>query len=617
MSSKAIRVVVALGSVTLGLWSGLEAYGGPLGPETRLNVSTSGSQLSPAVVKDSAGNFVVVWEGAGSQSGQSDGTGVFMRRFDAAGAPLGGEIRVNTTTSGAQIGVDVDLDANGNFVVVWEGNGAQVGHVDSYGVFAQRFFANGARNGGEFKVNTYTLGDQAGPGVAMAPNGSFVVSWESDGQDGSGMGVYAQRYNPDGTPNGAEFLVNSFTVGEQAGPSLVLEDDGSLLVVWESDGQLPDANGFGVFARRFDGSGPLGSEFLVNTVVVGDQAGGDVDVDGAGNMLIVWESYGQDASGTFGAYGQRFDGAGNKVGSEFRVNTTTAGDQAGPDVDYHSGGGFVVTWDSYGQDGSGFGVYAQRFDAGANKLASSDIRVNTTTSSNQLGPAIDTDPNGDFLVVWEGNGTGDTAGVFAQRFEFTPPDTTILSGPDPDTTATSATFTFASTEAGSTFECRLDAAAFAACTSPKSYTGLPLGAHTFQVRAIDAALNIDPLPAVWSWGVLDSSPPTTKLLTPANGKVYLNGSEILAQAGYTVVVGPMTLVGEARDPDSGIGSLMFEIDGVGYAPTSVTVDGSGKHTFSMTWTPSLPPGSHSIRTVAFNGAGLFAFSAAQPVLLAV
>ena len=79
--------------------------------------------------------------------------------------------------------------------------------------------------------------------------------------------------------------------------------------------------------------------------------------------------------------------------------------------------------------------------------------------------------------------------------DTTPPDTSIGSGPPASTTSTSASFGFASTEAGSSFECKLDAGSWAACTSPKPYSGLALGAHQFSVRARDAAGNLDPTPA--------------------------------------------------------------------------------------------------------------------------
>jgi RNA polymerase sigma factor (sigma-70 family) len=78
------------------------------------------------------------------------------------------------------------------------------------------------------------------------------------------------------------------------------------------------------------------------------------------------------------------------------------------------------------------------------------------------------------------------------------PNTNITSGPPPVTEASSATFAFGS-EPAATFECRLDGGAWASCSSPTTYTGLGLGAHSFAVRAVDAAGNRDPTPATWYW----------------------------------------------------------------------------------------------------------------------
>jgi hypothetical protein len=78
--------------------------------------------------------------------------------------------------------------------------------------------------------------------------------------------------------------------------------------------------------------------------------------------------------------------------------------------------------------------------------------------------------------------------------DTTPPETQIDSGPSGTTTDHSPSFAFSS-EPGATFECRLDAAPFAACASPKAYGSLPDGAHIFEVRAIDQAMNVDPTPA--------------------------------------------------------------------------------------------------------------------------
>ena len=92
--------------------------------------------------------------------------------------------------------------------------------------------------------------------------------------------------------------------------------------------------------------------------------------------------------------------------------------------------------------------------------------------------------------------------------DTTPPDTTITSGPadGSSTEDTTASFAFTSTESG-TFQCALDSAAWTTCTSPQAYDSLPVGQHTFQVRAVDAAGNIDPSPASRTWTVTSPPPP--------------------------------------------------------------------------------------------------------------
>jgi hypothetical protein len=96
--------------------------------------------------------------------------------------------------------------------------------------------------------------------------------------------------------------------------------------------------------------------------------------------------------------------------------------------------------------------------------------------------------------------------------DTTPPDTMIIGGPSGTTTSTSASFAFSSDEAGSTFECALDGGSFSACSSPKAYSNLSTGEHTFQVRATDLAGNTDQTPASRTWTIAaDTTPPETTI----------------------------------------------------------------------------------------------------------
>jgi hypothetical protein len=97
--------------------------------------------------------------------------------------------------------------------------------------------------------------------------------------------------------------------------------------------------------------------------------------------------------------------------------------------------------------------------------------------------------------------TDASAASYSWTIDVTAPETSIDSGPPDPTADTSATFTFSADEAGSSFECSLEAAPFAACTAPQDYTGLLPGSHLFELRATDPAGNTDASPATYAWTV--------------------------------------------------------------------------------------------------------------------
>jgi hypothetical protein len=133
--------------------------------------------------------------------------------------------------------------------------------------------------------------------------------------------------------------------------------------------------------------------------------------------------------------------------------------------------------------------------------------------------------------------TTDSGGLsFSKAFALTivdniAPGTAIVGKPASVSNSASATFTFTATEAGSTFEVSLDSAAFAAAATPLSLTGLADGTHTFQVRAKDAAGNLDATPASYTW-TIDASAPVLSL--PASPVIAEATSPAGAAVNFTV-----------------------------------------------------------------------------------
>jgi hypothetical protein len=159
---------------------------------------------------------------------------------------------------------------------------------------------------------------------------------------------------------------------------------------------------------------------------------------------------------------------------------------------------------------------------------------------------------------------------FTWTVDTAAPNTTITANPPALTNSASASFSFTSTEAG-TFECRLDAGAFAACTSPRSYTALADGSHTFSVRAVDTAGNVDATPATYTWTVDSGAPNTTITGAPADPS---------NDASPTITF-------SASEPGS---SFECQLDGGSFSPCTSPHDLSGladgSHTFAVRATDS-------------------------------
>ena len=324
--------------------------------------------------------------------------------------PFGPEFRVNTFTMGNQGTPSAAYQPNG-FVAVWESDGQDGSGVGVIGKLAA---------GAEFRVNTFTAGDQHDPNVASGSNGDFVVAWTGP-QDGSGEGVFAQRFANNGTPLGPEFQVNTYSTGTQYQPAVASDPSGNFVVVWSSLGQ--EGAGPEVFGQRFSSSGvPLGSEFRVNTYTTGYQYRPAAAAYGGG-FLVVWQdgaAPGAPGGAGRGVFGQRFDSAGSPLGAEFQVETYTTGFQGAPAVAMDLAGGAVVVWHSDGQDGSDFGIFGQRYNASGTP-GGSEFQVNTYTTGRQSYPAVGEEytGNGCFLVVWSSDGEdGSGSGIFGRVYVF-------------------------------------------------------------------------------------------------------------------------------------------------------------------------------------------------------
>jgi hypothetical protein len=137
---------------------------------------------------------------------------------------------------------------DGSFAAAWESG---TYGTNDYDMFARRFAPDGTPMTADMPVNTYTAGLQAYGSVAVDPYGGFLVTWVSEGQDGSGLGVYAERFAPDGTRIGPETRLNSTTLYNQSQARVAADGLGNFVSVMTSEGY--DGSGLGVVGQQIDG----------------------------------------------------------------------------------------------------------------------------------------------------------------------------------------------------------------------------------------------------------------------------------------------------------------------------------------------------------------------------
>ena len=340
----------------------------------RVNAQGTNDQENARVALLKNGGAVFVWQG-GVEGYQH----IYARFLSPTNTFLTStDLVVSTFTNNFQINPAVAVLNNSNVVVVC-GSFDQAGSNSLQDVYGQILSPTGQRVGTNFLINQFIPYNQRTPAVAALANGGFAVAWVSEqeqmafnlnGMDntngsspaviGSGsVDIYARLYNSNGVAQGSEFLVDTNALSPCANPGVAAAADGSFLIAWSGRDTVNPTNGWDIYARTFSSAGVGGTTTLVNTHLPGNQYSPHLSVIG-GDYLIVWTSLGQDGSRE-GVYGQFVHEDGSHVGGEFRVNTTTDGQQMQPAVASDGADQFLVVWTGFTFGPNSFDLYAQRY----------------------------------------------------------------------------------------------------------------------------------------------------------------------------------------------------------------------------------------------------------------
>lgn len=358
---------------------------------------TRGSQDAVSLAAD--GSYVVVWS---SLNQDGAGYGVYARRFDAAGNPLTSEILINQTTSSDQQWARVASADDGTFLVTWT-HGAAGGED----VFFRKFAANGTPQTAETRANNTTTNSQKNSVIAMdRTTGQFVIAWQGEGP-GDTSSIFFRRFTSDGTATDlTDQLVNTAGTHSEQDPAIAMQTAGGFVIAFERG----DSNK--VFFQRFNGSGTkVGSETQIDNVL-STSFGIDIASNAAGDFTVVY----REQNLLPGIWQRGFNADGTQ---KYTWSQISSGDGVSPSIAMMDDGSYILTWQKTG-DGDGTGIYARRYnsDGSAN---GTEFLVNSTTTGAQSQPSVAALDAANFVVVWSGQGTGDTDGVFARLYGTVPP----------------------------------------------------------------------------------------------------------------------------------------------------------------------------------------------------
>jgi len=387
------------------------ASGAKVGSEFQVNTTFSGQQYSPAVAVAPDGSFLIAWEGPGVS------IDIFAQRFTKNGVKIGSEFLLNTTVTGNQRYPEIQYYPDGTFVA---------GFVDAAQTVLQRFDEEARAFGPETRISSVS-GDVIMDGLCVRPDNSILMVWTTSGD------VYGQIFDANLQPQASQTKINTYTTGTQEYAVGRVDGSGNFIITWESDGQ--DGSGMGIYGRRFDNNfNALSGEFAITTNTTNNQFEPQVAIEPGGRFIIAWsDNNNRDGGGGSpdlagpgcSLWMREYNANGNPVGSETMINQSVTGYQGYPVIDMNASGRFVISWEGNGTiagNTDNFGIYTRAFQLSQSGTTTISVSPTTTTASDIVTITMTlTNPVSISNVIPNPLSVSGTNGVFA----------TLISGPSP------------------------------------------------------------------------------------------------------------------------------------------------------------------------------------------
>lgn len=496
--------------------------------------STDGRQTTEFAGFDEAKGVAVQEDGkVVAVAGGKFGADFTLTRYNGDGSldtSFSGDGRQNTDFGNGSRGANgLALQPDGKILVVGTGLGPTgadfaVARYNTDGSLDPTFSGDG------IQITDVDGSFEDANGVTVQPDGKIIVVGVTGSTDDFGL----VRYNADGsldtTFSGDGKLTTDFgVISSDGGAAVVVQPDGRIVAVGGGTG----AANVDFAVARYDADGSLDTTFSEDGKQTTDFGGSGSD-NGEGAAGVALQPDGKIVAA--GAGGPGLDFALARYQTDGSLDATFSGDGTqstdfGPKSGGASGLGLQadgrIVAAGAGNGGEDFAVARYGADGALDSTFSGDGKVTTDFAGSvdqAKGVALQADGN----IIAAGGATNDSRDVALVRYEgggvsvipdTTSPETTISEGPAQGASTADATptFSFSSSEGGSTFACRVDGGAPFACSSPYTLPGLAGGQHTFMVAATDAALNADITPATRTFTVQapaitppgDTTPPST------------------------------------------------------------------------------------------------------------
>ncbi len=403
-----MRIIGSILAVFLLGFPSVDSAVYPVGNEHAMVMVGSGHQSSPRLALWGSGEGLVVWENASSTGFKR----IVVQALGADGRAVGSMQMVSQNVNQVHDSdPEIALIDGDKAVVVWASGNR--GNKEIYMVLVSR---NGSRLTEIQRVNQTESQNQDEPGVGVSADGTIAVVWQSEGQDGDDCGVYGRIYSKQGIAMGTELLLSQTTAGDQSQPGALGLDDNRFLMTWTGS-VVNGRNGNGglnlqsyVMGRFFQGGSAQQNEFRIS--------GSDVIVQSPvthrgsdGQIHAGWmQRTDINSQDKYDIWGVSLNGqTGLPASNPRQINEFSSGQQLSPRIVSH-GDEVVYVWESVGQDLGGHGIVGRSFPGGE------EFVINSQRNLDQYDPAVAVTSQGTVIVAWANTIRSDQSIISSQHF---------------------------------------------------------------------------------------------------------------------------------------------------------------------------------------------------------